>query len=377
MNKTQLFFISLLSSHLNNNVAESLAEVNWSELYSLANKHNLTAIIALELQKLPKEFQPPKKALSYFNQALGLSIQNYEFKQDGIEIMKDVLTKNKIKHTIIKGAALRELYPVPSVRTSGDTDVVVEQDNLYLVMDILKEQGFKLQTKQANQIVLTYNDQEFQFKTYFDSISKDVYTDEMSETTNGYTCYLKPLYHLEYIINHALKHIVSGGFGFRQLMDVDVLIRSCEIDFDKLLSIFDEQGHTKSASVILAVTKALFNTPFDFDYYVDDELFDKFIDMIMTGGVFGYGNATAGTVRLSKTNSKAKAIASMFTPSKEYLYNSYLYANKHHYLLPIAYCDRLFSAVFKRGKKNIKDIKSIVNDDFALTLTDIKNELEI
>lgn len=378
MTETEKYFIYLLSTHLNNEIPAGSKDVNWGELYKLANLHNLTGVIGLEIKKLNDIDKPSAKAISYFNQAVGMTIQNNEFKQDAIDYMIKILADAGIKHTIIKGGAIRSLYPVPSVRTSGDTDVVISQDDLEKVSDLLQSNGFELVTLQSKQVVLNYNNQEFQFKTFFDSLVDYQYSDYEMESSNGYTYYLKPLECLHYIILHLLKHLKGSGFGFRQLMDVDVVLRAYNIDLNKFLSMFNDYGLTKSASVILALTRSLFNTPIDFNYTIDNDLYDKLLSNIISGGVFGFKNADIGTVRLVNSGSKGKAILNMLFPSKEYIYTQYLYANKHHILLPIAYLHRFFMALFKRRKSNSKYLKSIVkNDDMAIKISDIINELDI
>ena len=73
-----------------------------------------------------------------------------------------------------------------------------------------------------------------------------------------------------------------------------------------------------------------------------------------------------------------KAILDLLFPAKEYIYNNYIYTSKCKLLLPIGYIHRFFEALFKRGRKNKNQLKSIVsNNDMAIKMADIKNELEI
>lgn len=381
MTEVQKYFIALLSSHLNKKAPQSSSNIDWIELFKLAELHNLTGIIAVELKKLPADKQPNDKVKSYFNQVIGLTIQNTELKNQGIKVMKNALSQAKIMHTIIKGGAIRKLYPAPELRTSGDTDVVIQQEDKEKVKNILLNAGFKLKSESVEQVVLNYLDQEFQFKTYFDCLTKTdrlYFSTDLCDSDNGFTYYLKPKYHLIYVINHLLKHVKSGGVGLRQLMDVDVILRNESIDLNDILPTFKEMNIEKSALVIIALAKRLFNTPINLDYSVDNELFNKIIDMMLTGGVFGFANANPGTVRLANNGSKLKALKDLLFTNKEYMYNTYMYANEHHFLLPIAYIHRLINAVFKRGKRNTRSIKSIItNDKNAIMLAEIQKELQI
>ena len=381
MNDIQKYFVSLLSSYLNNEIPEANTICKWSEIFKLAELHNLTGVIALEINKLAPENQPNSTGKSYFNQALGLTVQNTELKNIGVKKMTEVLSAAEINHVIIKGSAIRHLYPVPDVRTSGDTDIVISEDDKQKVKEYLIDAGFELIHESVTQLVFRYLEQEFQFKTYFDCMNTEdraFFSIDLCETENGFTYYLKPLLHLLYVINHLLKHIKSGGVGLRQLMDIDVLLRNEEIDINQLIWLCSNMGIEKSAKAIIALTKRLFSTPVDLECTIDDELFDQLTDVIITGGVFGFANANEGTVRLANSGSKIKAIMSTLFATKEYMYNTYIYANKHHCLLPIAYIQRFISAIFKRRKQNTENIKSIFKDDEkAIKLSNIQKELEI
>lgn len=381
MTRTEEYFISLLSSHLNDEAPIPSGEIKWGDIFRIAEAQNLTAIIALEIKKLPIDAQPNDKGKSYFKQALGQTIQNTQKKQSAIDNMTKILGDAGIVHTIIKGGMLRQLYPVPEVRTSGDTDVVIDKKDKDAIKNLLITNGFKLDSESVNQLVFHYMEQEFQFKTYFDCLNKADqmhFSLDICEMQQGTTYCLEPTYHLIYVINHLLKHLRGGGVGFRQLMDVDIIIRKQSIDFCKVYDVFHEMNLDKSLLVVLALSKKLFNTPVDIDYQIDDNLFDHITEIMLTGGVFGYGISNTGTVRLANNGSKLKAILSMIFATKEYMYNTYMYANNHHWLLPIAYIHRWFDAIFKRGRANIKNLNSIIsNNENATKLAEIKKELEM
>lgn len=381
MNETQRYFIELLSSHLNNTTPPTNRNIKWSDIFKLGELQNLTGIIALEINKLPDEYQPNAKGKSYFKQALGQTVQSADLKYRAIDNMMDILSNAGINHTVIKGGAIRHLFPVPELRTSGDTDVVIDENDKNKIKQLLLDNSFELESESVNQLVIKHLNQEFQFKTYFDCISKDdraYFSLDLCDNVSGTTYFLKPNYHTLYVINHFLKHLKGGGVGLRQLMDIDVLLRNEEIDIDLLIDNCKVMGIEKSAKAVIALSKRLFDTPIEFDYEIDDNTFEHLTGIMLDGGVFGYGISDIGTVRLAKQGSKIKAIISMLFATKEYMYNTYIYANNHHFLLPLAYIQRFFDAVFKRGKQNRKNLKSILtNDENANLLAQISKELEI
>ena len=395
MNDNQSYFIHLLSSHLNNSPPLPNEKADWMGVFKLGELHNVTAMLTLAIKKLPPESSPPKEIMSYFNQALGMTLQRYDNKQMAISKLVEILNENKIRHLFLKGAAIRKYFPVGEVRTSGDTDLVVDASMLNEAADILVENGFTLIQRTDVQNVLEYNEEEFEIENYIDCVNSscekyfsDSFDSEKCEKSGEYSYVLKPTYHLIYVISHFLRHLSVGGVGIRQLMDVDVLLRSGEVDSELLLSVTEELGIGKSTKALLALSKQYFNTPVEVDFTINDNLLEQLEKVIFEGGVFGFAISNPGTTRLIKSYNSAnkrgfgaslKAFMLMLFPSKQYLYNNYKYSERHHVLLPIAFFNRIFDAVFKRTKQNIKSVKTIFKDDnnTALMISDIMKDLDI
>ena len=394
MTETQKYFIELLSSHLNNSPPEPNSSADWMGVFKLGELHNVTAMLSAQIKKLPPEHRPEKEAMSLFNQALGMTLQRYNTKAQAIELLNEILDESKIRRLFLKGAAIRQLYPFGELRTSGDTDLVVDKRNLDFSADKLIERGFSLSQRTDVQNVVFYNGEEFEIKNYTDCLNNsieayfsDTFDKNKCDKVGEYIYYLKPVYHLIYIISHFLRHLTEGGVGIRQLMDIDVLLRNSDIDIDELIDICAKLSIEKSAKALIALSKAYFNTPVECDYTIDEALKDSLGEVILNGGVFGLAISNPGTVRQieiaskSKSNGfalKLKSLLRLIFPKKAYLYRYYPYCARHRLLLPLAFFNRLYDAVFKRGRTNIKSVKTILTDDTtALKISDIMNELEI
>ena len=394
MNDTERYFIHLLSSHLNNSPPLPFDSEDWMGVFRLGELHNVTAMLTLSIKKLPVENRPPEKIFNLFKQALGMTLQSYESKAAGIKILEKTLSDKGIEHLYVKGAAIRKYYPSGEVRTSGDTDIIVDKDNLNFSADYLIEKGFSLSQRNDFQNVLFYLDEEYEIETELDGVNsesekifKPLFNTDKTVNTDDFTYELEPTYHLFYVISHLLRHLSFGGVGVRQLMDVDVLIRSGECDIERLLDIAESVKLKKSFMAVLTLAKQYFSTPFDIDYQLNPQLKSSLDEIILKGGVFGFAisdNSTPRMVRSINESKKSgfiaslKAFLSMIFVNKEYLYKTYKYARNHHILLPIAFFNRLFDAIFKRGKSNFKSVKGMFeNNETALMISDIINELNI
>ena len=394
MTKEQAYFLELVKSHLNNTKPKAPKEIDFAELFKVCEIQNMTAIAAVKLRDLKDDGIISKEEFSPFNQVLGLTFQNYCYKQEGVELLKNVLCGNKIKHLFLKGAEVRYFYPTPELRTSGDIDIVVKKEDFEKAAMLLVENGFKVVLSSDIQYVLTYLGEEYELKNYLDCLNdkceeyfSDVFESDKCEDEKDYNYSLFPFYHLIYIISHMLKHFKSGGAGVRQICDIDVILRNCQINLNELFRICEELDFGKSSKVLVSLAKRFFDTPIDFEYEIDIPLLETLEDVILNGGTFGYGIGDIGTTRLMKTiNSSGssgkvasfKSLIGLFIIDKENLYHNYKYAREHHFLLPVAYFSRLYSAVFKRGAQNIKHIQSMFSDrEIASKMSDMLNELEI
>lgn len=392
MTREQEYFIELLSSHINGYEPRIEKDIDWKEIFHLSNIHKVTAIISTQIKLLPNEYRPHGKGKSYFNQYLGKTLQDYDERIEAYNHFIKVLTDNNIRHLIVKGAVLRNIYPVKELRTSGDTDAVIHKDDYDRCAQILLNSGFELDQDTGDELDMYYNEQYFEINRYFESINDETKNffenpfDEKLSACDGFTYTLYPVYHLVYVLYHILKHIKHGGAGVRMLLDICVLINTYDIDIKEFLNIMSDLKLEKSAKTILSICKKLFNLKIELDYTVENDIEEKIIDTIISGGVFGYENGNLGTVRLagainnkhSKLDS-IKAFFGMFVISKEYLMKFYPYARKYKLFLPIAYFNRLFDAVFKRGKQNMRNVQSMFSNDTenAVRLSEIMNELEI
>ena len=77
MNCSQEYFLNLLSSQINNmEVPVYREEIDWNEIYKLADIHNLIVITFSAVNKLQGEFKPPSEIYSKMKNKFLLYIQH-------------------------------------------------------------------------------------------------------------------------------------------------------------------------------------------------------------------------------------------------------------------------------------------------------------
>lgn len=375
MDKEKEYFISLLSSYLNSVPPNTPKNINWDEIYKLADIHNVTAIIAKEISNLPNEHRPDKQLYSKFRQLLGYTLINYEDKTKAIEFIRNVFIANKIDFMFIKGAVLSELHPIKEFRTSGDIDVVIKQSDFDKVKNVFSIQDIEVsETGDINEFAFNYNAIHIEIHTT-NGLDNDYFKNifDMSDNT-GNEFLLTDTLHLVYVICHIAKHFNSFGAGVRMFMDLDVLSRNIgEDNLNIALSICKELGLETLTSASLSLCKNWFNTPIEIDYDINDNnsLKNIFENEVISAGTFGKLNKTLSDFYLidgssrtaDKKHFKLNGIISFLFPNINYMRLRYKFLNKSSLLLPLAWVLRFFEGLFKRHRHSKETLSSIVNTD--------------
>ncbi|MQN34012.1 nucleotidyltransferase family protein [Prevotella copri] len=101
----------------------SLKEVDWKELYAIAQKQALLSVLFYGIQRLPKELAPEQKLLmQWMVMAEIIRKQNIRLFQDSVKVCKNFENKG-FANCILKGQGNALLYPDPYMRTPGDIDI--------------------------------------------------------------------------------------------------------------------------------------------------------------------------------------------------------------------------------------------------------------
>ena len=140
--------------------------------------------------------------------------------------------KNEIPYIPLKGAVLRSLYPEPFMRTSCDTDIMVNPGDVDKAARLIKsELGGKAEWSGDHDIPIyfengTHIELHFSFSGLpfgGEEIMKDVFSKSTLKHGTAF-CYEMPddLFYY-YHIAHMAKHIKNGGCGIKPFIDLYLL----------------------------------------------------------------------------------------------------------------------------------------------------------
>lgn len=378
MTKEKEYFLKLLSSFVNQTVPKG-ETVDLREVFRLADIHDVGGIIATQIKLTDEEYRPKNELKSFFNQVLGYSVKNNIQRENAFIKIQKFLNENEIEHIFVKGIIVKNYYPVPELRTSGDIDVIVKTD-LNKLKDLAVENGIKVTDFVSNALTLFIDGLDIEIHnqpdvitSYFDNMFSLCEKDDFEYSLNEYD-------HLFYILCHLAKHLLYRGAGVRMLLDVDLTIRHIEnFKQEKLLEIAKRTGVKKTVETILSLCKLWFNTPVkaNVDLVEDCRLLNSLETVFLDGGSFGYSTNSIPLKYYKNSKSRFGVILKMAFPDREYLKICYPYYKNNPLLYPVARVNRIADGILKKKKAAKNALSQIKSDGAVNTQLELIEELEL
>lgn len=283
------------------------------------------------------------------------------------------LSRKGLNPLVMKGIICRSLYPQPEQRPSVDEDLLIPPDEFRKYHQAFFEYGLKTEDEvKASEV--TYESQDHllcielhmsPFPPESDSYGDcnqffaDVFNNRITTIIYGVPVHtLGHTDHLLYMICHAYKHFLHGGFGIRQVCDIllfsdryadniswEYIRNSCEkIRIHKFVSAMYRIGEKHLGFPMVNVFA---------DIEVDET---DLLNDILAGGIYGVediNRAHSSTMTIDAVASQKKGrktsgpLYSIFLPLKN-MKGKYPYLERFPILLPVAWGQRIISYLVRQ-----------------------------
>ena len=279
----QWFLISILADHLQSQSSVSPEGLNWQKLFVLSEQHQVSGIVYAQCKN------------PFFRHAYFGAIANYLKRKEAMALLEVALRKHDIEYFMVKGPIIAENYPMPALRTMGDVDVVVHPEDRGKVRNILCELGFRIDEPLGiYEWHLYYSNLMFELHDHLmydevanEEIDKSFFNDCWEYVMDGA---LDPNFHFLFLIVHLRKHFINSGIGFRQFMDIVVMMRG-DLNWpwiEKKLRVLELWNFSEK---IFALIRVWFGVELPLVIKSVDQIFiDEATAMILNNGVFGFDN---------------------------------------------------------------------------------------
>ncbi|WP_194191079.1 nucleotidyltransferase family protein [Clostridium chrysemydis] len=316
--------------------------------------------------------------------AMNTAITNSEKFNELSRILK-IFNDFNIEVIVLKGIVIRKLYRNPDLRTMNDFDILVKENDIEKSKEILKSFNYKEDIKENDIHYVFRKNSECAIELHFKLVNEnffrgntefqdEVWDKKIIEYINGEKCYALSVEHsILHLFIHKAVHMVYGGIGLRQLLDLVLILEehSEVINWSVLEFELKRAGLDKFSKVTLAVCNKYldYKLPLKIDdRFFDTALLENYMEEIFKKGMeFNSQKNRKIEVYLAyrKGESLNRNIISFIFPKVEEMGEKYKYASKSKILIPLAWIHRLIlgSIINKNSLKYKKEflIKTLKN----------------
>ena len=372
--------ISLIRYAVFGTGAEKLLEIDISaeqmtKLYRISKAHDLAHLVSSALSKLGR-LSDDELSFSFEKQQMK-AVTRYERMSRTLSKICDALEKVEIPFIPLKGAVIREYYPEPFMRTSGDIDLLVHEDDLEGARRIFVEElEFEFVHKGTHDMIfLTPN--QVNIELHFSLIEEnrvnsadkplaDVWNNATVVDGKKYQYKLTDDMFYYYHIAHMAKHFVSGGCGIKPFIDIYILNHSVDFDREAINEKLNHGGLYDFSKHAEGLSEVWFGEEKHSDLTLQMQAF------LILGGVHGVMSNRIAVERATNKSKLSYAMSRIILPYDVLKYY-YPVLEMHKWLLPLCQVRRWFKVLFFGGVgRSVKELKT--NNDISKDETKVLQE---
>lgn len=325
-------------------------------LYDYANRQEVAHLVGDALEALGVLKNAPDEVAEPYRRRMAVSAYHAEQQRQVFEAVSEAFDEKKIPYLPLKGLVIRPLYPEPWMRSAGDLDILVKQEDLERASEVLSSLGGAPTDKEEK------HDRPFFFATgvmlelHYRLLederangAKDVldgiwaHTERLSDERFEYR--MKDAWFYYYHMVHAAKHLEEGTCGIRPFLDLWVINRNTSFDPAARRSLLEENRLLPFAEAAEKLSEVWLSGK------APDEWTQSLEAFLLAGGTFG----TMATKRSMTTSGKGGKLRyylkKIFLPASV-LKKRYPILEKHPVLLPLMQVRRWFHFLFCGGVQN-------------------------
>ena len=364
-----------------------LQQEDWPQLYQLARIHKLKAVVCETLWGTPTFCEGnPQLAAAWRRESI-LETAGQAQRTSALLRAAKAMERGGVQYAVVKGAVLRELYAQPDLRPSGDEDILIRAADLERCSEIFRQEDFVLVQAKAGDPVSHWADRQtglhIELHTALLAGERGAerhlnryFASQLEHTVQacvqgGAVATLPPTSHFLFLVCHALKHFITGGFGIRTVCDIVTYAERYAQDIDKTAV----YGWLKTVHgrIFLDQLLSIGSSWLGSDYAAGGWTLsappdaDEMLEDIMEAGIYGQSSMSrrhsAGVVLQAAQSEKRQSgmIATVF-PARNKLVGRYPVLKRAPVLLPACWVHRLGKyavEVLRTHKSGNSPLKSV------------------
>lgn len=297
MTAEQTYFIRVLADHLHKRqTAAPQTALDWQALAALARTHQVDSILYYQC----KSFLPePQK--SYCAAGYSGAVFYYQNRIRALREIGEAFAAQGIAWCAVKGLAVAACYPVPALRTMGDCDVVVSEQDMAQAKQTMRAMGYEgpdkvsphdwtcnnirdgLHFELHDQLVRPGEHATQAQQRYFNSVMDFARDSKLDDN-----------FQFLFVLMHLCKHLMHKGVGIRQFTDVAAMIQNdAQLDWQKISELLETLEMQSFAQSCFALIESWFGitAPLPFER-MDADTASFVTEKVLANGVFGLHDRT-------------------------------------------------------------------------------------
>ena len=272
--------------------------VDWSAVLAEAQRHKVTALMYPAIRSMDGVPE------AIFNKVCGTAIAVATASEAMLKEQRrilDLLEARQIPCAVLKGTSVAYLYPHPELRTIGDIDILVDEENLDEACKALQADGFAPSYTAEKHLCLQKGAvwvEMHRMVSVFPKSEKGRFTKQtMAEALHHIQTaeidsvrfpMLSGAYQIIALLAHMEQHLATSGIGLRQVCDWAVTAHALRNCFDgETLALLERCGLLRFARIMTRLCeKYLGLPPCAWSAEAPDALVDAMLADILVGGNF-------------------------------------------------------------------------------------------
>lgn len=272
--------------------------VDWSAVLAEAQRHKVTALLYPAIRSMDGVPE------AIFNKVCGTAIAVATASEAMLKEQRsilDLLEAHQIPCVVLKGTSVAYLYPHPELRTIGDIDILVEEENLDEACKALQADGFAPSYTAEKHLCLQKGAvwvEMHRMVSVFPESEKGRFTKQTMTGALRHTqeaeisgvCFpmLSGAYQIIGLLAHMEQHLDSSGIGLRQVCDWAVTAHALRNCFDgETLALLERCGLLRFAKIMTQLCeKYLGLLPCQWTANAPAALVDAMLSDVLEGGNF-------------------------------------------------------------------------------------------
>lgn len=341
--------INLISCSFDSDKSFSIDEpFDWKGFISFCQKHRILNLVYYGIKSNNINISENIKKL--FEENMLHSMMKCAQRDVEIELLSEQFENNKIRHMILKGFVIKNIYPEPYLRSMSDIDILVG-DDIDKASDVLLQNGFELKSKEflhytfikENSFAIELHKSlvDESLEKYYKYFKSGFVKAKVSDGFNYKYEFSKEDFYI-FMVAHMAKHYSICGTGIRSVCDIYLYNKKfTDIDKDYINKELNKIGLSDFEKKIKNLAIEWFGGYFE-------GKFDSVGEYIILGGVYGnLDNHELNKFILNDKRTKKQYILRTIFPDKNYMFARYSFLKKAPVFIPLFWIVRIISTFFK------------------------------